>query len=173
MKYLLILFLVQACFAQSLFDYDITQTNGEKLNLKNLDARAFLVVNIATRCGYTGQLEDLEALHKKYNLKGLKIIAIPSNDFGNQSPENNEEIAKFCKLNYGVSFPIAKKQVIIGNEKSNLYKFISGKTGQEVKWNFEKVLFSKEGKFIKNFPSSVAPLDKKLVEAINEVISSS
>lgn len=169
-KYLLVLLVFNNCFATNLFDYELTTYKSETIKLKDQNIKAYLVVNIATRCGYTGQLDDLEALYQKYKAHGLLIVGIPSNDFGGQSPENNEDIVKFCKLNYGATFPITLKQHLVGTEKSELYKFITSKAGSEIKWNFEKVLFNKEGNFITKFPSSVEPGDSKLAKEIETLI---
>ena len=102
-----------------------------------------MIVNIATKCGYTGQLGGLEKLHQKYGPK-LAVIGIPSNDFMGQTPEGDKEVVKFCRLNYGVTFPIAPKSVVKGPNKIDLYKFLILKTdNEEVSWNFNKFLISK------------------------------
>lgn len=121
--------------------------------------KAILFVNIATRCGYTPQLEGLEALYQKYKDKGLKIIGIPTNDFGSQTPESNEKVASFCRLKYGVSFPITKKAKV---SDPLIITILKEAKREKIKWNFEKFLFSKNGKFEKHFESSVEPLSSEL-----------
>lgn len=149
-----------------LYDYKVKLTNGEDLKLSNFKGKAFMVVNIATRCGYTGQLDDLEKLYQKFKGKDFTIIGIPSNDFGGQTPEGNKEVANFCRLKYGATFPITNKTVVKGPKKSELIgKLIKG--GDEIGWNFEKFLVDKKGKVVARFKSDIEPLSKELVQAIN------
>lgn len=131
-----------------------------------------LVVNIATQCGYTPQLEALEKLHKRFKDKGLTIVGVPSNDFGGQTPESDEEVAKFCKLNYGASFQISKKKIVIGENKNNLIaKLIkASKNDSEIKWNFEKFLISSDGKLVQRFSSSVLPDSKEFIAKVDAVL---
>ena len=133
---------------------------------------AVLVVNIATQCGYTPQLDELEKLHQNYKDKGLTVIGIPSNDFGGQTPESDEEVAKFCKLNYGASFQISKKHVVTGDEKLPLVKKLidASNSKNEIKWNFEKFLISKDGKVVQRFSSSVTPDSKELLSKIDAAL---
>lgn len=165
MKNLIILILLTSfnSFAQ-----DLVKANGEKISLKGSPT---LVVNIATRCGYTPQLEGLEALYKKYQGKGLKVVGVPSNDFGSQTPESDKDVKKFCKLNYGATYTIAKKIVVKGGKKHPFFKSLISQDGEgEISWNFEKFLIDKNGKLIKRFRSSVAPNSKEIAQAVEKLL---
>jgi glutathione peroxidase len=140
--------------------------------LEKYNSKAVLIVNIATKCGYTPQLEGLEALHKKYKNRGLSVIGVPSNNFGGQNPEDHKGTKDFCKLNYGVSFPIWKKQDIKPSSNSPLYdKLVKGSTGKkEVSWNFEKFLLDENFKLVKRFESKLKPEAKELKDAIEGLL---
>ena len=148
-----------------IYDYKIKLTNGEELDLAKYKKKPFMIVNIATRCGYTGQLDDLEKLYQKFKSEGFTIVGIPSNDFGGQTPEGDKEVANFCRLKYGATFPIASKTVVKGAEKSALFKELT-KDGKEISWNFEKFLIDKNGKMIARYKSDIEPMSKSLVQAI-------
>jgi glutathione peroxidase len=147
------------------YDYNVKLTSGDELKLSDFKGKAFMIVNIATRCGYTGQLDDLEKLFQKFKGKGFSIVGIPSNDFGGQTPEGNKEVADFCRLKYGATFPITNKAIVKGAKKSELMKHLI-QDGDEIAWNFEKFLIGKSGKVIGRFKSGVEPLSKNLVQAI-------
>jgi glutathione peroxidase-family protein len=153
-------------------DTSLTLFNGEKKTLKELGTAPYLFVNIATQCGYTGQLKDLEALHQKYKAKGVTVIGIPSNDFGGQSPESNSDIGAFCQKNYGVTFPILEKAVVLGEKKIDLIKnLLTQGDKSEIKWNFEKFLVDASGKLLQRFKSSVDPMESKLTKAIDSALT--
>ena len=155
----------------SLFEQKIKSTKGTEINLKNYEGRSILFVNIATRCGYTGQLAGIEELYKKYKEKGLTVIGIPSNDFGGQTPEGDKKVAEFCRIKYGASFPIASKVAVTGSKKHPLVQHlvkVSG--GEEIAWNFEKFLFNKKGFFVSRFKSSVAPNNASFINSIESTI---
>ncbi|WP_164110710.1 MULTISPECIES: glutathione peroxidase [Sphingobacterium] len=157
----------------SFYNLSVTLNNGEKLNFSSLKGKKVLLVNTASKCGYTKQYEDLEKLSKAYKDK-LMIIAFPANDFANQENGSDEEIAQFCKSNYGVTFPIAKKAGVIKNaEQQEVFKWLSDKqlngwNDQEPEWNFSKYLISEDGQLLHYFKSSVAPLDQKMIDAIDK-----
>lgn len=156
--------------AQSFYDFKYSDTKKNSIDFSSLKGKVVMIVNIATRCGYTGQLDDIEKLFKKYQSKNFKIIGFPSNDFGEQTPENNEQVGNFCRLKYGATFPIIEKQNVIGNNKTELYKWLNSQKGfeEEVKWNFEKFIIGRNGKIIARFPSQVEPLDSKIISAIEK-----
>ena len=150
-------------------DFTIKTTSNESINLESYSKNLTLVVNIATRCGYTGQLEDIEKLYKMYKDQGLKVIGIPSNEFAGQTPESDQEVSKFCRLKYGTTFPISKKSVITGEKKIALYKYLINKTDKkEIQWNFTKFLIGKNAKSIKRFEPNISPLDPVLIKAIKD-----
>ncbi len=142
------------------------------MDLKQYKGQPVLMVNIATQCGYTPQLDGLEKLYNQYKAKGFVVVGVPSNDFGSQTPESNEGVKKFCLLNYGVSFPLTEKVVVKGDQKhpliANLISQSSDK--KEIGWNFEKFLIDKEGKLVERFSSSVKPEDKELTEKIASLL---
>lgn len=135
---------------------------GEPFPFKQLEGKVVLIVNVASKCGFTPQYEDLEKLYKKYGDKGLVILGFPCNQFGNQEPGTDEEIGQFCKLNYGVTFPVLKKVDVNGKNVDPVYEFLkeqkSGMLGlSRVKWNFEKFLVDKHGKVIERYSSLTKP----------------
>lgn len=171
MKLLTVLALLSLnTYANSFFSKDELVTGrGKAIEVGN---GPVLIVNIATQCGYTPQLDDLEALSKKYKDKGLTVLGIPSNDFGGQTPEDDGAVADFCKVNYGVTFPLLQKAVVSGDKKSPLISRLIEKAEKknEIKWNFEKFLISKDGKKVLRFSSGVKPEDKELTSAIESML---
>lgn len=157
----------------SAYDYQFkTLIDEETLPLSHFKGKVILVVNTASKCGFTSQYDGLEELYKKYKDQGLVIIGVPSNDFGGQEPGSNQEIAKFCKLNYGVSFPMASKEVISGDKAHPFYAWAK-KTlgfGTAPKWNFHKYLVNRKGELIDYFNSTTSPKANNLVEAIEGVL---
>jgi glutathione peroxidase len=142
-----------------------------KLKLSKYKGQSILLVNIATRCGYTSQLNDLESLYKKYRAKGFIVLGIPSNDFAGQTPEENSEVVKFCKRRYGVTFPISKKEIVKGIQKIDLFKYATSMSnGGEISWNFEKFLFDKHGKLIERFNSKDVPLGGALEKKLQSIL---
>ncbi|MDF3820981.1 glutathione peroxidase [Leptospira sp. 96542] len=152
----------------SFYDFKTVSIHGKEVPLDQYKGFPVLVVNVASKCGYTPQYEGLEKVYKTFKDKGLKIVGFPSNDFGAQEPGSETEIVEFCKLNYGVSFDLMKKTKVLGKDKDPIYKFLTEtapETG-DVKWNFEKFLISKDGKVVKRFKSSTAPESMELKTAI-------
>lgn len=145
---------------------------GKDIALSAFKGKPVLVVNVASKCGYTPQYEGLEKVYKTYKDKGLVIIGFPSNDFGAQEPGSEKEIADFCKLNYGVSFDLMKKVKVLGSDKDPVYQFLTENAPEkgDVKWNFEKFLIDKDGKIKARFPSSVKPESEELKKAIESVL---
>lgn len=145
-----------------LLEMELTTVNNKKIKLSDFkQSKVFLIVNTASKCGYTSQYEGLEELHKKYKDKGLAIIGFPSNDFGAQEPGTNQEIQDFCKLNYGVTFPLMAKAPVKGSAAQPFYKSLLklSEDKSDVGWNFEKFLFASNGSKIERFKSKVTPAD--------------
>ncbi|MFM8454380.1 MAG: glutathione peroxidase [Gammaproteobacteria bacterium] len=142
----------------------------KKLNLSDFDGKVILVVNTASKCGFTSQYADLEKLYKEYQDKGLVIIGVPNNDFGSQEPGSNEEIATFCQLTYGVTFPMTQKEEVSGANAHPFYKWAKDTLGfgTAPKWNFHKYLINREGKLIDYFHSTTAPQSEKFKKAIKK-----
>lgn len=155
--------------AGDIYGLTMKKTDGSEFPLKTLKGKTVLFVNVATRCGYTGQLDDLEKLFQKYKNKNFTIVGIPSNDFGGQTPEGNKEVAKFCRLKYGVSFPLTAKTPVKDEGKPDLIKILVN-GGNNIKWNFEKFLVDKEGKVIDRFMSDVDPLSEDLTKKIESIL---
>jgi len=147
---------------------------GQKpLPLSQFKGKVILVVNTASQCGFTGQYEPLEELYKRYKDRGLVIVGVPSNDFGEQEPGSNDEIASFCKLNYGVSFPMAAKEHVSGDEAHPFYKWAKDTLGfgTAPKWNFHKYLIDRQGKLVDYFNSTTAPDNDRLITAVEQLLA--
>ena len=129
-----------------------------------------LVVNTASYCGYTKQYEGLEALHAKFQKRGLVVMGFPSNDFGGQEPGSSKEIADLCYNTYGVKFPMFAKSVVSGKEANPLYLQLTKATGVTPKWNFYKFLIDRNGKILAAYPSKVTPDDKQLLADIEKAL---
>lgn len=152
----------------------VKDTEGNAVNLDEYRGKTLLIVNVASKCGFTPQYKGLETLYEKYREKGFEILAFPCNDFGAQEPGTNEEIKEFCSVNYGVTFKLFDKIKVLGDEKSSLYERLTNNSVTEtsdIKWNFEKFLISKDGKILKRFFSKVKPQSKEIVESIESELS--
>jgi len=143
----------------------LTALDGTPFDMSQLEGKAVLFVNVASRCGYTPQYEGLQALYEAYEAKGLVLVGVPSNQFAGQEPGTAEEIASFCKINYGVTFPLLEKQKVTGGSKGPLYRYLSA-DGSNVKWNFEKYLVNPSGEVVAHFRSQTRPDDPELLAAI-------
>lgn len=165
-------FLFVSVFAQakSFYDLDAISIDGQKVEMSTYRGKTILVVNVASQCGYTSQYEGLQKLFEKYSAKNFVILGFPSNDFGGQEPGTEKEIKKFCKLNYGVNFPLFKKNPVVGEKLQPVYKFLTQESAKafqgDVKWNFEKFLVSSKGEVIARFESSVEPLSSAITSKI-------
>ncbi|MCO4772349.1 MAG: glutathione peroxidase [Deltaproteobacteria bacterium] len=148
---------------------DLTALDGTSVDKASLEGKAVLFVNVASKCGYTGQYEGLQALYEAKKDEGLVIVGVPCNQFGGQEPGSKEEIATFCERNYGVTFPLLEKQDVNGKKRSALYKYLVGSEAggnKDVRWNFEKFLVAKDGTVAGRFSSSVTPDSDELGAAI-------
>lgn len=171
MKLILILLMISFnSYSNELYQFSLNQTDGTAKSLSDYKGKTVVVTNIATRCGYTPQLDDLEKLYKKYEQRGLIVIGVPSNNFGGQTPESDKDVAKFCKLKYGVSFPVFAKAQVKGDSAIELFKFIEKKRGSAIGWNFNKVLFNSDGKFVKAYSSFTTPLDSDLENDLKNIL---
>ena len=145
----------------SLYDFTVTAIDNSQFSFSQLEGKTVLIVNTASKCGFTGQYAGLEALHREYKDKGLVIIGFPCNQFANQEPGNAAEIAEFCKLTYDVSFHMMAKVDVNGKDAHPLYRWLRkqapGLLGDSVKWNFTKFLVGKDGKTVKRFAPTVEP----------------
>lgn len=160
----------QACSA--VLDHNFPALDsGKPRSLCEFSGKVVLVVNTASQCGYTPQYEGLETLYKRYQKRGLAVVGFPSNDFGGQEPGSNKEVAEFCKLNYGVSFPMFEKTVVTGQKANPLYADLSRRTGSAPRWNFHKYLIDRSGTRVASFDSEVAPADPRLARQIERLLA--
>lgn len=157
--------------ASDILNNQFKLADGGEIDLKSLKGKPFMIVNIATKCGLTGQLDGLQSLYDKYKEKGFSIIGIPSNEFAGQTPEGNKEVSKFCRLKYGTNFPITNKQIIKGRNKISLYKNLIKESNQkEIGWNFTKFLVDRKGNLVHRFEPQIEPMNTKVIAAIEEVL---
>jgi glutathione peroxidase len=127
-----------------------------------------LIVNTASECGYTPQYEGLEELYRRYRDKGLVVLGFPANDFGGQEPGSNQQIAQFCRVNYGVTFPMFAKTSVVGASANSLYRELAARTGKPPRWNFHKYLLDRAGQPVAAFESAVEPADPRLTSEIEK-----
>jgi glutathione peroxidase len=150
------------------YSLSATKNNGENQSFDWLQGKHVLIVNLASNCGFTGQYEELEALYKKHQDK-LVILGFPANNFGGQEPGSDAEIASFCQLNFGVTFPLFKKASVKGNDKQPVYEWLSnpaknGWNREEPSWNFFKYLVDDKGVLLQTFSSAVSPLSEDITK---------
>ncbi len=150
----------------------LRRLDGEPFDTEALVGKPVLVVNVASKCGFTYQYEGLQELWERFEGQGLVILGVPCNQFGWQEPGGAEDIESFCRLTYGVGFPMLEKQDVNGPERSALYQHLlgSGIGGEKVEWNFEKFLVDREGKVVRRFVSTDKPGSEAVVEAIESVL---
>ena len=160
--------------AASVYDYTVNSIDGKPTPLADFKGKVVLLVNVASRCGYTPQYTGLEALYEKYKDQGFVIVGFPANNFGAQEPGTNEEIKTFCKSKYSVTFPMMAKVSVKGDDTTPLYQFLTTKanpaTEGEIKWNFTKFLVDKDGNVIARFEPKVTPEDPALVGAVEKTL---
>lgn len=165
--------LAQQTTMSSFYDLKTTTLDGKPADLAQYKGKVSLVVNVASKCGYTPQYEGLEQLQREMKGKGFNVLGFPSNDFGGQEPGTAQEIATFCKLTYDVTFPMFEKVVTRkGTDQSPIYTFLS-RSGKLPAWNFSKYVVDKQGKVVAFFESSVTPEDPALRAAIARALASS
>ncbi|MEM7767189.1 MAG: glutathione peroxidase [Pseudomonadota bacterium] len=156
-----------------LYDLDFTTITGDPLPFSTLEGKAVLIVNTASRCGFTRQYEGLQALWTGYKDEGLVVLGVPSNDFGGQEPGTEAEVKTFCEINYGVDFPLTAKTRVVGTDRHPVYAGLEDALGEAArpKWNFHKILVGKDGTPLQAFPSSVEPDAPELVAAIETALA--
>lgn len=164
MKLAITLFFVLAMSAPTIYDFKINSLDGKLVDFSAYKGKTLLIVNTASKCGFTPQYEELQKLHELYGDK-VKVLGFPANNFKGQEPGTNAEIAEFCKANYGVTFQMFEKISVVGADQHPLYAFLKEKTGQEPTWNFCKYLVKPDGT-VKFFNSKVKPLDPQIVDEL-------
>ncbi|HJR06797.1 MAG TPA: glutathione peroxidase [Pyrinomonadaceae bacterium] len=161
--------------AKSVYDFTLKNSKGQDVKLSDYRGKVVMLVNVASKCGYTPQYEGLQKIYERYKDQGFTILGFPANNFGAQEPGTDEEIQQFCRINYGVTFPVFSKISVKGDDKHPLYKYLTEKETNpefagEIKWNFNKFLVSKDGKIIARFESADKPEDAKVTQAIESAL---
>lgn len=159
----------------SVYDFEVATMSGEKVKLEKYRGKVIMLVNTASKCGFTKQLGELQQLFERYEKEGLIILAFPANNFMNQEPGTNEEIEKFYRTEFGVTFPIFAKLSVSGENQHPLYNFLTSKETNphfkgRITWNFNKFLVSRDGEIINRFSSRTAPSSEKVVAAIEKAL---
>ncbi|MFY0687187.1 MAG: glutathione peroxidase [Cyclobacteriaceae bacterium] len=159
--------------SNTLYDFEAITLNGKTSSLKEFEGKTIVVVNTASKCGFTPQYEGLEKLYEDYKDKGLVILGFPCNQFGQQEKGSSEEIEEFCQVNFGVSFPMFEKIDVNGQNAHPLFKYLKsqlsgGLLGSKIKWNFTKFLIDKNGKPVKRFAPTTTPenMEKEIVKIL-------
>lgn len=153
---------------QTIYQFKVKDLSGKEFDFASLKGKKIMVVNTASKCGLTPQYKDLEALYKEYASKGLVIVGFPANNFAGQEPGTNEEIASFCQLNYGVTFPMMDKVSVKGDDMCAVYQFLTQKSknglqDSEVSWNFQKYLLNENGELVKVISPRTLPNDPEVL----------
>ena len=179
MVFAVIAFMGMALMAaeKTVYDFTLNSIDGQATSLSTFKGKVVLLVNVASRCGYTPQYAALESLYEKYKDRGFVIVGIPANNFGAQEPGTNEEIKTFCMSKYHVSFPMMAKVSVKGSDITPLYQFLTDKTanpstGGEIGWNFTKFLVDGTGKVVARFDSAVTPDSSEVSSAIEKTLAS-
>jgi glutathione peroxidase len=153
----------------NIYELTVNDINKNEVDLSNYKGKVLLIVNVASKCGFTGQYEGLQNIYEKYKDQGFEVLGFPCNDFGGQEPGTNEQIKEFCSLNYNVTFTMFDKVSVLGDNKHPLFKILTNNpnTGQSnIKWNFEKFVIDKEGNVVERFRSITKPESKKVISVI-------
>jgi len=162
--------------ASSVYEFTLNSIDGAPAPLSGFKGKVVLLVNVASKCGYTPQYAGLEKLYETYKDKGFVIVGVPANNFGAQEPGTNEEIKTFCSRTYNVTFPMMSKVSVKGSDKTPLYQYLTDasanpKTGGEIKWNFTKFLIDRKGNIAARFESAVTPDSTDMVKAIEQALA--
>jgi glutathione peroxidase len=160
---------------RSVYSFTLKSIDGQPVSLHSYHGKVLLLVNVASKCGYTPQYAGLEALYKKYKDRGLVIVGIPANNFASQEPGTNAEIKTFCKNKYDVTFPMMSKVSVKGDDQTPLYAFLTDKSanpqiGGDIKWNFTKFLFDRNGKPVERFEPAVTPDSPQVTSAVEAAL---
>ena len=144
-----------------IYDYKAQSNKGAEVDFAQFEGKVLMIVNTASKCGFTPQYDGLEALYQKYKDQGLVIVGFPCDQFAHQEPGSDEQIAEFCRINHGVTFPLMSKVNVNGKDAHPIYKYLKGETkglfGSSIKWNFTKFLINRDGTVIKRYAPTVTP----------------
>ena len=176
-KYLLILMLFSTItaaenYSKLAYDFSFNDLDGTEMKLSEFKNKVLLITNVASKCGFTSQYEDLQTIWEKYQKEGLVVIGVPSNSF-NQEPGSNEEVKNFCEAKFGISFPMTQKTEVKGENAHPFFKWANENYGSKAipKWNFHKIIVGKDGKVFNTFSSMTKPTSKKFVKSIEEALN--
>ena len=163
---------VNANYEKLAYDFTFRDLDGSPMNLSEYKNKVIVVVNVASQCGFTKQYEDMQNIWEKYQNKGIVMIGIPSNDFGNQEPGNNKEIKNFCEAKFGITFPMTEKVSVSGENAHPFYKWAKENHGKGAvpKWNFHKIIIGKNGKIADTFASITRPTSKRFIKSVEEAL---
>ena len=155
------------------YEFKFNDIDGSELNLSDYKNKVIIIINVASKCGFTKQYEDMQNIWEKYENKGVVIIGVPSNDFGNQEPGNNKEIKNFCEAKFGISFMLTEKVSVKGDKAHAFYKWAEKNHGKSAipKWNFHKIIIGKNGKVNDVFTSITNPSSKKFIKSIEKALN--
>jgi glutathione peroxidase len=161
--------------AHSIYDFNMKSIDGQPVSLKDYSGKVVMLVNVASKCGFTPQYAGLEALYEKYKDRGFVIVGVPANNFAQQEPGTDQEIKKFCSNKYNVTFPMMSKVSVLGDDETPLYRFLTDKSanpqvGGDIKWNFTKFLFDRSGKPVARFEPAVKPDAPEVQTAIESAL---
>ena len=162
----------EANYEKLFFELKIKNNNGEDFNLREFKNKTVLLVNVASKCGFTKQYTGLQSLYEKYQDKGFVVIGVPSNQFGGQEPGTNSDIKSFCETNFNITFPLTDKVDVKGENSQEIYAWAKKNFGTTAvpKWNFHKILINSEGKIHKTYAPYINPLSKKLIVEIEKLL---
>jgi glutathione peroxidase len=155
----------------SVLDHKFANLMDEPVSLCQFRGKVLLIVNTASECGYTPQYEGLEKLYRRYRDKGFAVLGFPANDFGGQEPGSNKEIAHFCQVSYGITFPVFAKTSVVGGNANPLFRELAARTGKPPRWNFHKYLIDRAGQPVAVFESAVEPEDPRVTSQIEKLLA--
>lgn len=159
---------------ESIYEFPVTDIDGNEMDLSAYAGNVLLIVNTASKCGYTPQYEGLQALYEEFSEEGLVVMGFPANNFMGQEPGTEEDIKQFCTLNYGVTFPMSSKVSVKGDDQDPLFSYLTSAENPDftgdIKWNFEKFLVDKEGNLVRRFRSGVKPESEEITAAVKELL---
>ena len=154
------------------YEFSFNDLDGSTLSLREFKEKVIVIINVASQCGFTKQYADMQTIWEKYEKKGIIVLGIPSNDFGNQEPGNNKEIKNFCEAKFGITFPMTEKVSVKGRSAHPFYIWAEKNHGKSAvpKWNFHKIIIGKDGKIAETFSSITNPSSKKFTKVLDNLI---